>query len=260
MVFALSVKRQGAANSHAVQKLAERVDPLGSSQAQVTMRSDGEPAVMQVAAAVRDARRAGSVTTLETSARSDPAGNGLAERALGLIGFHVHKNELEFNCHDAEPGHRWVRWKGTGRMVARSRTPHVQIVFVERCSCNLAQGMVAVEARVHVAERLATRTLPWSGANDHEEVQRLQNTYQSTMLLLQNFQRGGPEKLKGADDPRHALKGDGDMLGHPALLFASLRHIKKGAERNRQKTEVIYYVSDLDNTPSLTGKSVKSAL
>ena len=80
MVFALSIGREGAADPHAVEKLAERVDVLGSTQ--VTTRSDGEPAVMQVAAAITDARRAGSVTTLETSAPSDHAGNGLAERAV----------------------------------------------------------------------------------------------------------------------------------------------------------------------------------
>ena len=74
------------------------VDVLGSTQ--VTSRSDGEPAVMQVAAAVRDARSAGSVTTLETSVLADHGGNGLAERAVGLVGGMVRalKNELEFNC------------------------------------------------------------------------------------------------------------------------------------------------------------------
>ena len=52
----------------------------------MVIRSDGEPAVMQVAAAVRDARRARSGTTLETSAPGDHAGNGLVERAVGLVG------------------------------------------------------------------------------------------------------------------------------------------------------------------------------
>ena len=98
MVFALPVEREGAADPQAVEKLAGWVDVLGWTQ--VTVRSDGEPAVMQVAAAVRDARRAGSVTTLETSAPGDHAGNGLAERAVGLVGGMVRtlKNELEFNC------------------------------------------------------------------------------------------------------------------------------------------------------------------
>ena len=61
MVFALPVERKGAADPHAVEQFAAWVDMLGSSQ--VAIRSDGEPAVMQVAAAVRDARRAGSLTT-----------------------------------------------------------------------------------------------------------------------------------------------------------------------------------------------------
>ena len=91
------VERKGAADPHAVEKLAEWVEVLGSTQ--VTMRSDGEPAVMQVAAAVRDAIMAGSVTTLENSALGNHAGSGLAERAVGLVGGMVRtlKNELEFS-------------------------------------------------------------------------------------------------------------------------------------------------------------------
>ena len=72
------LREKGAADLHAVEKLAEWVDVLGSTQ--VTIRSDGEPAV-QVAAAVRDARR-------ETSAPGDHAGHGLAERAVGSGGCH----------------------------------------------------------------------------------------------------------------------------------------------------------------------------
>ena len=52
MVFALSVEI-GAADPHAVDKLTEWVDVLCA--AHVTTRSDGEPEVMQVAAAVRGA-------------------------------------------------------------------------------------------------------------------------------------------------------------------------------------------------------------
>ena len=52
MVFAFSVERNGAADQHAVGKLAEWLDVLGSTQ--VTIRRAGEPAV---AAAVRDARQ-----------------------------------------------------------------------------------------------------------------------------------------------------------------------------------------------------------
>ena len=97
MVFAFSVERKGSADPHAAE-LAQWVDVLGSTQ--VTIRSDGEPAVMQVASAVRDARRAGSVSTLETCAPGDHAGNGLAERPVRLVGGTVRtlKNELKFNC------------------------------------------------------------------------------------------------------------------------------------------------------------------
>ena len=69
MVFALAVERKGAADLRTVEKLAEWVDVLGSTQ--VTIRSDGEPAIIQVAAAVSDVRNAGSVFTLETSAPGD---------------------------------------------------------------------------------------------------------------------------------------------------------------------------------------------
>ena len=58
--------------------LAEWVGVLGSTQ--VTVRSYGGPAVMQVAAAARNASKAGSVTIIGNfSAPGDHAGDGLAE-------------------------------------------------------------------------------------------------------------------------------------------------------------------------------------
>ena len=111
MVFALSVERNGAADPHAVEQLAAWVDMLGSSK--MAIRSDGEPLVMQLAAAVRDARRAGSVTTLETFAPGDHVGNGLAERAVGLVGGMVRTlmNELEFNCEmQIPPESKTIAW------------------------------------------------------------------------------------------------------------------------------------------------------
>ena len=152
MVFALPVERKGAADSHAVEKLAEWVDVLGSTQ--VTIRSVGEPAVVQVVEAVRDARRARSVTTLETPAPGDHTGNGLAKRAVGLVGDMVRilKNELEFNGQMLTPpesktvawmiGHAatllnldgWVRWESTVRAGARARTPKRQVCVWERGS------------------------------------------------------------------------------------------------------------------------------
>ena len=103
-------------------------------------------------------------------------------------------------------------------------------------------------------------TVPWVATNSQEDWQRLQNTRQSTMLVLQNFQPGGPEKNTGADDSRHALqenrgladfrhRDDGDILCHPVLVLHYLAVFDTAiaeivAERNRQKTEV---VSDLGN-------------
>ena len=111
MVFALPLERKGAADPHAVEKLAEWVDVLGSTK--VAIRRDGEPTVMQVAAVIRDARRARSVTTLETSTAGDQAGNGLVERAVGLVGSMVStlKNELEFNCQmQIPPESKTIAW------------------------------------------------------------------------------------------------------------------------------------------------------
>ena len=76
-----------AAEPHAVEKLAEWVDAL------VTIRSDGEPAVLQVAAVVTVARSVGFVATLYTSAPRDHAGHGLAERAVRLVGGMVGTQE-----------------------------------------------------------------------------------------------------------------------------------------------------------------------
>ena len=44
-----------------------------------------------------------------------------------------------------------------------------------------------------------------------KEWQRLPVKYPGTMLLLQDFQPGGPEQLTGADDPRHALQQNGGL-------------------------------------------------
>ena len=76
-----------------------------------------------------------------------------------------------------------------------------------------------------------------------------------------HFQRGGPEKLTGTHDPQHALQknggltdlwymDDGDIVCHPILVQTYLQEFdlanaKVRAERNPQKTGVIYYVHDL---------------
>ena len=80
-----------------------------------------------------------------------------------------------------------------------------------------------------------------------------------------NFRLGGPEKLTGAHDPQHALQkngsladlwymDDGDTTCHPVLVPSFLQdfdvaNARVGAERKFQKTEVIYFVNDLDSVP-----------
>ena len=103
MTFAMAVERKGAGDAQVVTQLAAWIDALGSVQA--VIRSDGEPSIMQVAAAARDARRPGTITTLENSVPGDHAGNGTAERVVGLVAGMVRtlKDELEFNCKAAIP-------------------------------------------------------------------------------------------------------------------------------------------------------------
>ena len=66
--------------------------------------------------------------------------------------------------------------------------------------CSSALGMVAAEARLHVAVRQAARTLPWIGTNDPVDEQRVQAEQKSKMQRIQGFQLGGPGKLIGAND------------------------------------------------------------
>ena len=51
-----------------------------------------------------------------------------------------------------------------------------------------------------VAAQQAACTLPWIGANNPVEGQRLQADYNSKMQQVQDFQLGGSEKHLGTDD------------------------------------------------------------
>ena len=70
--------------------------------------------------------------------------------------------------------------------------------------CSLALGMVAAEARLHVATSGGNPAAGWCQQSWRSA--KTPNFFQSTMLLLQNFPTGGSEKLTGADDPRHAVQ------------------------------------------------------
>ena len=72
--------------------------------------------------------------------------------------------------------------------------------------CNLALGMVAAETRGRVAAQQALSSLPWIGVDDLSETKRLPAGHTAKMQIISYFQLGGPEKLTGADDPRHALQ------------------------------------------------------
>ena len=121
--------------------------------------------------------------------------------------------------------------------------------------------MVAAETRGSIAARQAAGTLPWIGVNDPAAEQRLQADHAARLQESANFQLGGTEKLTGAHDPQHALQksggladqwymDDGDISCHPILVLFlqdfDVADAKVGAERNPLKTEVIYYVNDLD--------------
>ena len=122
--------------------------------------------------------------------------------------------------------------------------------------------MVAAETRRCIAARQAAGSLPWIGVDDPSEEQQLQAYHATRVQETANFQLGGPEKLTGADDQQHALQenggladlwymDDGDIMCHPMLVLSFLQEFdvanaKVAAERNPQKTEVIYDVNDLD--------------
>ena len=136
--------------------------------------------------------------------------------------------------------------------------------------CSLALKMVATETRVRVATQQAAGSLPWIGVDDPLEEQRLQADHANKMQKLSNFQLVWPEKLTGADDPRHASQENGgladlwytdagDILCHPILEPSNLQELdeandKVGAERNPQSTEVTHYVADLDAAPPFLEK------
>ena len=127
--------------------------------------------------------------------------------------------------------------------------------------CRLALRMVAADTRGSIAARQAAGTLPWIRVNDPPEEQRLQADHAARM----QESAGGPEKLTGAHDQQHVLQksggladlwymDDGDIMCHPIWVPSVLQdfdvaNARAGAERSPMKTEVTYYVNDLDAAP-----------
>ena len=119
--------------------------------------------------------------------------------------------------------------------------------------CSLALVMVAAETRSRVAAHHAAGTLRWFGVDDPSEMQRLQTDHAERMQEISNFQLGGPEKLTGAEDPRHAW-----MMVTSSVIRSWCRATlhesddasdKIGAESNPQRTEVKHYVENLNAAP-----------
>ena len=85
----------------------------------------------------------------------------------------------------------------------------------------------------------ASSSLPWIGVDDPSDAQRLQAEHAVRLQESANFQLGGPEKLTGANDPRHALRrnggladlwymDDGDIMCHPILVPSYLQEFDVG--------------------------------
>ena len=98
-------------------------------------------------------------------------------------------------------------------------------------------------------------SLDWRQRSCRGTEQRLQANHTVRLQESANFQLGGPEKLTGAHDPRHALQKNGGLAAQwcmgdgaimPFLQDFGVANARVGAERNPLKTDVIYYVNDLD--------------
>ena len=117
--------RKGAADPHAVEKLTHLV----------TRRREREPAVLPVAAAVRDARRAGSVTLGNLGARwvtmrdtDGPRGqwDWWVARSERSRTTRVGDQCLADRARLVAESHAWFRWNGTIRAMVRPRAPQGQ--------------------------------------------------------------------------------------------------------------------------------------
>ena len=84
MAFAAAVSMKGGGDPHAARLHAKWIDGLGCQE--VTVRIDGEPRISELIRCVRELRAEGTTTVDEVSPPGDPAGNGIAERAILTVG------------------------------------------------------------------------------------------------------------------------------------------------------------------------------
>ena len=121
-------------------------------------------------------------------------------------------------------------------------------------------GMVAAETRGRVAAQLASGSLPWMGVDNPSDIQHLQAAHAVRLQETANVQPGGPGKLTGADDPRHALQknggladlryvDDGDIVCHPILVPSYLQEFDvanakvraEGNPRKRKSSPTLFF-------------------
>ena len=129
--------------------------------------------------------------------------------------------------------------------------------------CSVTLGGVASEARGRVHARQRRGELPWfsSGAAEQavaaefDERSVRAGAWSATPPAQRRVEHGGVSTI--TTDPRHEVQtaggladwwylDDGDVLCHPRLVPEYLRHFDEanpqvGGDRNRVKTEVIYY-------------------
>ena len=122
-----------------------------------------------------------------------------------------------------------------------------------RLKCSLAL-VVAAEAQQHRAGNKRQESFLVLARAVMKTCNGSMKSIGAECTYFENFQLGGPEKLTGADDPRHALQEnggladfwylyDGDILCHPMLVLP-----RQNRCRTSTKTESFFCVSDLDNS------------
>ena len=128
--------------------------------------------------------------------------------------------------------------------------------------CSARLGMVALEARLRVAEQQALEPSPGS-AHKTQQTQEEFKMNNATGCSKSKTFSSAAQKNSSALTIRDMLckknggladqwyLDDGDIICHPLLVLPYLQafdtaNAEIGAERNPQKTEVIHYVKDLD--------------
>ena len=133
--------------------------------------------------------------------------------------------------------------------------------------CRLALGVVAPETLLHEAEQQAAGIVLWAGAHNDADVHTVAPWGTSEQdALTPKLSAWCPEKLTGADDPRHALHGNSGLADFwylddsdiCATQWWSFPICKPSTQREALKRQMSFTASQIW-TLFPTGRSVKSA-